>query len=58
MFKKIKDIIKEKTGNSDDYDDKYLRTKTISDDLTLQLPDVITQFRPVFHDKHKHILKI
>ena len=32
MLNKIKDIIEEKTGNSDDYDDKYLRAKTISDD--------------------------
>ena len=32
MFNKIKDIIKEKTGNYD-YGDKYLKNKKISDDL-------------------------
>ena len=31
MFNKIKDIIKEKTGNYD-YGDKYLKNKKISDD--------------------------
>ena len=56
---KIRDLIRSKTDNSDDYDEKYIKTKfNFDDDLpvnkTLELCNIIIVIRSVFHEGNKH----
>ena len=52
---KIKDLIRSKTNNSDDYDEKYMKIKFHSHDSlllkkTLQLHNMIVVVRVVLHE--------
>ena len=59
LWSKIKDLIRSKADNSDDYDEKYMKIKSNSDnDLPLtKTPDVCNMIvgpRSVFHEGNKH----
>ena len=56
---KIRDLIRLITKNSDDYDEKYLKIKFISDDelplkKTTEIPSMIIVVRAVFHENNKY----
>ena len=63
LWSKIKDLIRSKADNSDDYDEKYLKIKSNSDnDLpltkTLDLCNMIVGPRSVFHEGNKHYSQV
>ena len=58
LLTKIRDLIRSKTDNSDNYDVKYMKIKLNSNDLllnkTLELCDLIIVVRSVFHESDKY----
>ena len=59
LWSKIRDLIRSKTKNSDDYHEKYIKTKFNSDDELplnekLEILSMIIFFRPVFLENKKH----
>ena len=53
LWNKIKDLIRSITKSSDDYDEKYLKIKSNSDDelplnKTIEIPSMTIVFRAVF----------
>ena len=63
LWSKIKDLIRSKADNSDDYDEKYMKIKSNSDnDLPLtKTPDVCNMKvgpRSVFHEGNKHYSQV
>ena len=56
---KIRDLIKPKTKNPDDYDEKYMKIKFDSDgnfplNKTIEIPIVTMIVRAVFHENNKY----
>ena len=63
LWNKIKDIIRSKTNNSDNYDKKYMKIKVNSDyDLplnkTLGLCNMIIVVTAVFHEDNNYYPKV
>ena len=59
LLSKIRDLIRSKTDNSDDYDEKYMKIKFHSDDdlpanKTLELSSMLTVIKAVFHENNKY----
>ena len=59
LWTKIRDLIRLKTDNSDNYDEKYMKIKLNSDDdlplkKTLELHNIIIVFRAVSHESNKY----
>ena len=59
IWSKLKDQIETITDNSDDYDEKYMKTKLNSDDdlrlnKTLGLYNMTIAVRALFHESHKY----
>ena len=59
LWSKIRDLIMSITKNSDDYDEKYLKTKFNSDDelppnKTIEMPSMIIVVRAVLHENNKY----
>ena len=55
----MRNLIKSKTNNSDDYDEKHIKIKYNSDDVlslkkTLELCSIIIVVRAVFHEDNKY----
>ena len=55
----MRNLIKSKTNNSDDYDEKHIKIKYNSDDVlslkkTLELCSIIIVVRVVFHEDNKY----
>ena len=58
LWSKIRDLIRSVTQNSDDYDEKYMKTKFYSDDelplnKTIKIPTIAIVVRPAFHENNK-----
>ena len=56
---KIRDLIRSITQNSDDYDEKYMKIKFISDEelplyRTIEIPSIAIVVRAVFHENDKY----
>ena len=63
LWTKTRDLIRSKTNNSDDYDEKYMKIRFNSnDDLclkkTLELPNIILVVKAVFHEDNKYYLLV
>ena len=62
LWSKIRDLIKLKTKNSDDYDEKYMKTKfNLDDELpikTIEISSIIINIRAVFHENNKYYLQV
>ena len=63
LWNKIKNFIRSKTNNSDDYDEKYMKIKFNSDDdlplkKTLEPCNMIALVRSVFHEDKKYCLQV
>ena len=63
LWIKTRDLIRSKTNNSDDYDQKYMKIRFNSnDDLslkkTLELPNIILVVKAVFHEDNKYYLLV
>ena len=59
LWSKIRDLIRSITKNSDDYDEKYLKTKFNSDDelplnIAIEIPSMIIVVRAIFHENNKY----
>ena len=55
----MRDLIRSKTNNSDDYDEKHIKIKYNSDDVlslmkTLELCSMIIVVRAAFHEDNKY----
>ena len=55
----MENLVRSKTDNSDDYNEKYMKIKFHSDDdlpldKTLKLHQMITAIRAVFHEDNKY----
>ena len=62
LWSKIRDIIRSKINNLDDYDKKYMKIKFNSDNnlplkKTLELHNTIIVVTSVFHEDKKHYPK-
>ena len=60
---KIRDLIRSKTKNSEDYDEKYMKIKfNLDGELTLnkaiQILSIIIVVRSVFHENNKYYSQI
>ena len=56
---KIRDLIRSKTKNSHDYNEKYLKIKFNSDDelplnKMIEIPTIVIVVRAVFHENNKY----
>ena len=63
MWSKIRDLIKSKTKNSEDYDEKYMKIKfNLDGELTLnkaiQILSIIIVVRSVFHENNKYYSQV
>ena len=63
MWSKIRDLIKSKTKNSEDYDEKYMKIKfNLDGELTLnkaiQILSIIIDVRSVFHENNKYYSQV
>ena len=59
MWRKIRDLIRPITKNSDDYDEKYMKIKLDSDDdlpvnKTIEIHVVTIVFRAIFYENNKY----
>ena len=59
LWSNIRYLIRSITKNSDDYDEKYIRIKSNSDDelslnKTIEIPGMIIVVRTVFHENNKY----
>ena len=59
LWSKIRDLIRLITGNSDDYDEKYMKIKFDSDDelprnKTIEIPSMVIVVRAVFDENNKY----
>ena len=59
LWNKIRNLNNSKSNNSDDYHNKYMKTKfDLDDDLplkkSLELRNMITVVRAVFHEENKY----
>ena len=58
MWSKIRDLIKPKTKNSDDFDEKYMKIKFNLDgklplNKTIEIPSMIIVVQAVFYENNK-----
>ena len=58
-MRKIRDLIRSKTKNSYDYNEKYLKIKFNSDDelplnKMIEIPTIVIVVRAVFHENNKY----
>ena len=63
MWSKIRDWIRSITKISDDYNEKYMKTKFNSDDnltlnKTIEIPIMTIVLRPVFHENNKYYSQV
>ena len=63
MWSKIRDLIRSITKNANDYDKKYMKIKSISDDdlplnKTIECPSMIIVVRAVVHESNKYYLQV
>ena len=59
LLSEIRDLIRSKTNNSDDYDEKYMKIKFNSDDdlpanKTLEISSMLIVIKAAFHENNKH----
>ena len=59
LWNKIRDLIRSITDNSDNYDEKYMKIKSNSDDdlslkKTLEIYNMVIVNRPAFHEGNKY----
>ena len=63
LWSKIRDLIRSVTENSDDYDEKYIKTKFNSDDelflnKTIEIPRIAIVIRSIFIENSKYYPQI
>ena len=59
LLSEIRDLIRSKTNNSDDYDEKYMKIKFNSDDdlpanKTLEISSMLIAIKAAFNENNKH----
>ena len=59
LLSEIRDLIRSKTNNSDDYDEKYMKIKFNSDDdlpanKTLEISSMLIVIKAAFNENNKH----
>ena len=59
LLSEIRDLIRSKTNNSDDYDEKYMKIKFNSDDdlpanKTLEISCMLIVIKAAFNENNKH----
>ena len=59
LLSEIRDLIRSKTNNSDDYDEKYMKIKFSSDDdlpanKTLEISSMLIVIKAAFNENNKH----
>ena len=63
LWRKIRDLIRSVTENSDDYDEKYIKIKFNSDDelflnKTIEIPSIAIVIRSIFIENSKYYPQI
>ena len=55
---KVRDLIRSVTKNPDDYDEKYMKIKSNSNDETIEIPSMIAVVWAIFLKNDKYCLQV
>ena len=63
LWKKVRDLIRSITKNSNGYDEKYMKIKfNLDNELplnkTIEITTMIIVVRPVFHERNKYYVRV